>query len=64
VTFTEACRFNGTKVRFETDALAVDHIPRSGVGVVRSVTPRELVFDMSGSELAVPLFRVLMLVPA
>jgi len=65
MTFAEASPFNGAMVRFETDALAVDHIPRSGVGVVCSVTSRELVLELPGSgQLTLPLFRVLTLTKA
>jgi len=62
MTFHEAKSFEGTSVRFETDALAIDHIPRSGTGVVRTVTPREVVLDVPGfGELSLPLWRVLTL---
>jgi len=49
MTFADAKPFEGTSVRFETDALAIDHISRDGTGFVRAVTPREVILDVPNS---------------
>ena len=58
--FVDARRFAGQLVLFETDAMAIDYVPRSGTATVISVTPMEAVLNVRGEGmLRLPLRRIL-----